>query len=227
MPRFRTLIFAAALLALASPHTPADAQSSSTTTQWRGSRSERMIDRAVRYYGYNPGRLTREQSRAIEQTWSELLGPGARRGALTPTQATAIVYMALVFPREEQAGGGYPDRPEYDDRPGYPGDSRPPYWGRECVQMQSQAYELGNLVSASETHTGLFVMDPEKGRARTLARQIQQNAIECRATAVADRAGEVLAALSAHLPERTDVARLVDRLKREIREASPDRGGRY
>jgi len=45
MPRFRTLVFAAALLALASPHTPADAQSSSTA-QWRGSRSERMIDRA-------------------------------------------------------------------------------------------------------------------------------------------------------------------------------------
>ncbi|HZG44382.1 MAG TPA: hypothetical protein VEY93_15635, partial [Longimicrobium sp.] len=84
MPRFRTLVFAAALLALASPHTPADAQSSSTA-QWRGSRSERMIDRAVRHYGYNPSRLTREQSRAIEQTWSELLGPGTRRGVLTPT----------------------------------------------------------------------------------------------------------------------------------------------
>lgn len=222
----RTLIFAAAaLLALAAPHS-ADAQSSSTA-QWRGSRSERMIDRAVRYYGYNPNRLTREQSRAIEQTWSELLGPGARRGALTPTQATAIVYMALVFPHEEQAGGGYPDRPDYDDRPGHPGGSRPPYWGRECVQMQSQAYELGNLVSASETQTGLFVMDPEKGRARTLARQIQQNAIECRATAVADRAGDVLTALSANLPARTDVARRVDALKQEIRDASPDRGGRY
>jgi len=183
MPRFRTLVFgAAALLALAGPHS-AGAQSS--TAEWRGSRSERMIDRAVRYYGYNPNRLTREQSRAIDQTWSELLGPGARRGTLTATQATAIVYMALVFPHEEQAGGGYPDRPDYDDRPGYPGGPRPPYWGRECVRMQPQAYELGNLVSASETQTGLFVMDPEKSRARTLARQIQQNAIECRATAVA------------------------------------------
>jgi hypothetical protein len=225
MPRFRTLIVtAAALLALAWPHTPAEAQSS--TTHWRGSRSERMIDRAVRYYGYNPNRLTREQSRAIEQTWSELLGPGAQRGVLTPTQATAIVYMALVHPYEEQAGGRYPDRPDYDDRPGYPGGSRPPYWGRECVQMQSQAYELGNLVSASETYTGLFVMEPEKGRARTLARQIQQNAIECRATAVADRAGEVLAALSDHLPERSVVARRVNALKQEIRDAGPDRGGR-
>ncbi|HEY0038431.1 MAG TPA: hypothetical protein VGB66_17155 [Longimicrobium sp.] len=226
MPRFRTLIFtAAALLALALPHS-ADAQSSSTA-QWRGSRSERMIDRAVRYYGYNPNRLTREQSRAIDLTWVDLLGPGARRGTLTPTQATAIVYMALVFPHEEQAGG-YPDRPDYDDdRPGYPGGPRPPYWGRECAQMQSQAYELGNLVSTSETHTGLFVMDPEKGRARTLARQIQQNAIECRASAVADRAGEVLTALSDHLPERTVVSRRVDALKREIRDASPDRGGRY
>ena len=223
MPRFRALICAAALLALASPPSPADAQSSAA--HWRGSRSERMIDRAVRYYGYTPDRLTREQSRAIEQTWSELLGPGPRRGPLTPAQATAIVYMALVFPYEEQSGGGYPDRPEYgDDRPG---GSRPPYWGRECVQMQSQAYELGNLVSASETHTGLFVMDPEKGRARALARQIQQNAIECRATAIADRAGDVLTALSANLPARTDVARRVDVLKQEIRDASPDRRGRY
>ncbi|HEY7767205.1 hypothetical protein [Longimicrobium sp.] len=223
MPRFRTLVFAAAaLLALASPQS-ADAQLSSTA-QWRGSRSERMIDRAVRYYGYNPNRLTREQSRAIEQTWSELLGPGPRRGTLTPTQATAIVYMALVFPHEEQAGGGYPDRPDYDDRPG---GAHPPYWGRECVQMQAQAYELGNLASASETHTGLFVMEPEKGRARTLARQIQQNAIECRATAVADRADDVLTALSDHLPERSVVSRRVDALKQEIRDASPDRGGRY
>jgi hypothetical protein len=225
------IVTAAALVALASAHAPADAQSSSGT-QWRGSRSERMIDRAVRYYGYSPNRLTREQSRAIDQTWTELLGPGARRTPLTPTQATAIVYMALVFPYEDEAGG-YPgrpdqgDRPGYDDRPGYPGGPRPPYWGRECVEMQSQAYELGNLVTASEHGAGLFVMEPEKSRARNLARQIQQKAVECRATAVADRAAEVFTALSANLPERTAVARRVDRLKQEIGDASPGRGGRY
>lgn len=223
MPSLRTLICtAAAVLALAaSLPAPADAQAS--TAHWRGTRSERLIDRAVRFYGFNPGRLTGEQTAAINRMWAELLGPGSRRAALTPNQATAIVYMALVFPDEEE-GGWYPDRPGYPGG-GYPDDGYPSPWGRECVQMQSQAYELGNLVSASEHDPGLFVMEPDRGRARALARQIQQRAVECRATTAADRAGDVLAALSAALPSRSEVARRVDVLKRAIRDAEPDRRG--
>lgn len=215
MPSFRSLFLtaAAALALAASVHAPADAQSS-TTAHWRGTRSERLIDRAVRHYGFNPQRLTADQVADIGEMWAELLGRGARRGSLTPNQATAIVYMALVFPYEED--GGYPD---------HPGGSHPPYWGRECVEMQSRAYELGNLV-AGEYGSDLFVTDPEKGRARTLARQIQQRAIECRATSVADRAGDVLSALNAALPSRSDVTRRVDVLKAAIRDAEPGGGRR-
>ncbi|HEX2209016.1 MAG TPA: hypothetical protein VHG93_15160 [Longimicrobium sp.] len=83
--------------------------------------------------------------------------------------------------------------------------------------MEPDAYRLGNLISAPQASTGLFVVDPEKARARTLARQIQQRAVECRASAVADRAADILTALSAPLPRRSDLEPRVNALKDAIR----------
>lgn len=231
MIRIRKVLALAALaLALASA---ADVQAQSSTqagvTRWRGSRSEQLINQAVRYYGFRPNRLTDEQVDAIQDTWYELFGSAGRR-TLSRAQATAIVYMALVHPHEED--GWYEDgrpgrnRPGggWDDRPGGGYDDPPPYRDEACMQMESDAYRLGNLISAPEVNTGLFVVDPEKGRARTLARQIQQRAVECRASAVADRAADVLTALSAPLPSRTDLETRVNALKEAIRQSG--RGGR-
>ena len=224
----KTLAFAALALAL-STAVEAQAQSSTLPSiqagmgRWRGSRNEQMINQAVRYYGFRPNRLTNAQVDAIQETWYELFGPGARR-ALSRTQATAIVYMALVHPREEDGmyEDGRPGRPGGGwNRPGGGYDDPPPYRGEACVQMEADAYRLENLVVSGNS---IFLADADRGRARTLARQIQQNAVECRASAVADRVSDVLAALATQLPTRSDVQARVNALKEAIRHSG--RGGR-
>jgi hypothetical protein len=225
-------IFAFAALALAlSAAADARAQSSvqAGVAHWNGSRNEQLINQAVRHYGFRPNRLTRHQIQAIQEAWHELLGTGSGRRPLSRAQATAIVYMALVHPYEEddwydegRPGGGWHGGGR-DDRPGGGYDDGPYRPGEACVQMESDAYRLENVVISSGGNGGLFVVDPEKGRARTLARQIQQRAVECRASGVADRASDVLNALAAPLPSRSDVQTRVNALKQAIQQANRGR----
>lgn len=222
MSSIRT-VFSAAFLALTLAAASAEsvqAQGQATAAAWRGNRNEQLIDQAVRRFGYRPNRLTQRQVDAIHRAWDELLGPGSsrRRVHLNRTQATAIVYMALVH-REQD--GAYDLPRDRDDRDGW--RDRPAYWTAECDQLQADAYRLGNLVAAPESNAGLFVQEPERGRARALARQIQERAVECRATEAADRAGEVLRLLADQLPEREAVSRRVDALKQAIQRAEPGR----
>jgi hypothetical protein len=223
MIRIRRIIALAALALALAAAADAHAQSSvqAGMSRWRGSHNEQLINQAVRHYGFRPNRLTDRQVDAIQETWYELFGATTTRRPLSRAQATAIVYMALVHPNEGDGfyedgrpgrgrpGGGWNDRPGDDDAPPYRGDEA-------CVRMESDAYRLGNLVSAPEVNTGLFIADPEKGQARTLARQIQQRAVECRASTVADRAADILASLSAPLPRRSDVETRVNALKQAI-----------
>jgi hypothetical protein len=229
MIRIRNVLALAALaLALTAADAPAQSSVQSSTSRWNGSRNEQLINQAVRHYGFRPNRLTQRQLNSIQDTWFELFGAGSGRRALSRAQATAIVYMALVHPYEAEGqyedgrpgrgrpGSGWNDRPGdgWNGRPGYDDDA-PPYRDNDdsCTRMESDAYRLGNLISAPEVNTGLFVVDPEKGQARTLARQIQQRAVECRASTVADRAADVLTALSAPLPSRSELETRVNALK--------------
>jgi hypothetical protein len=227
MLTIRKVLYAAGLaLALAAAsHTSADAQASAA--RWRGTGNEQLIEQAVRRYGYRPNRLTDAQLHAINRAWADIMGPGTRRVSLNRAQATAIVYLALVEPTEDAYAGRDRDRDDYD-RPGYGGGygGRPGSWSAECDAMESDAYRLGNLVSAPRNGGGLFVDEPERGRARVLARQIQERAVQCRATAAADRAGEVLAALSDGLPRRGAVENRVNALKLAIQQSAPSRRGR-
>jgi hypothetical protein len=217
----RSILAVGLALALAAVSHPAAAQAG--VARWRGSGNEQMIDQAVRRFGYQPDRLTPAQLRAIDQAWTELLGQTTRRASLNRAQATAIVYLALV-----DGNDGPRDRPDgYDGRPGGSeggyGGGRPGGWGAECEQLQADAYRLGALITAPGGRNSLFVAEPERGQARALARQIQEQAVQCRAIAAADRAGEVMTALSDNFPERTDVSRRVDALKRAIQDAAPGR----
>ncbi len=225
MLTIRKVLYAAGLaLALAAAsHTSADAQASAA--RWRGTGNEQLIEQAVRRYGYRPNRLSDAQVHAINRAWVELLGSSTRRVALNRAQATAIVYLALVEPTEDAYAGRDRDRDDYD-RPGGGYTGRPGAWGAECDAMEADAYRLGTLVSAPRNNSGLFVDEPERGRARALARQIQERAVQCRATVAADRAGEVLAALSDRLPRRGAVENRVNALKLALREAAPSRRGR-
>jgi hypothetical protein len=226
MLSIRKSLFAAGLaLALSAlSHLPADAQAS--IARWRGGGNEPLIEQAVRRYGFRPNRLTDAQVRAINDAWTELLGPTTRRAQLNRTQATAIVYMALVQPYEDERTGGVYDAPRDDDRYDRPGGGYQGGrgWSAECDAMEADAYRLGTLVSAPERgNASLFVQEPDKGRARALARRIQEQAVQCRAYAAADRAGDVLTLLSENLPDRADVSRQVDALKRALQDAAPGR----
>lgn len=240
MSIFRT-IFSAAALALALAAASADSASAQASVQgqagiaaWRGSRNEQLIDNAVRRYGYRPNRLSHRQVAAIHRAWDELLGPGAsrRRTGLNRTQATAIVYMALVQPYEDERGYDRPRDRDDDDRYGRDGRrddrdgryERPTYWSAQCDELQADAYRLGSLISAPGGNVGLFVAEPERARARALAQQIQQRAVQCRATGAANHAAEVLELLSAALPDRNAIRLQVDALKHELQQAQPGRG---
>jgi hypothetical protein len=217
MRSLRTLLVVLALSAAASA--PLAAQDYGAAATLRGappSRSAERIDEALRDFGFRPARLSAAEVRAINDSWRELLGPAGRGASLTARQATAIVYMALVHDRR---GGRDDYRPAPDDRPGP--------WTEACSRMEGDAYRLGLLITAPENDFGLFVQEPERSRARDLARRIQEQAIDCRAPRVADRAGEILTALSSNLPGRSDVARRVDALKREIEAAMPLRSRRW
>lgn len=218
----KILACAAMSLAFAAAPDGAVAQSSaqSAAAQWRGGRGEQAIDQAVRYYGFRPNRLTRAQAEAVQRAWTELFGRDRTR-PLSRAQATAIVYLALVHPHEED--GGY-DEGRYgrgrDGRGGW--DDAPPRRDTEaCVRMEADAYRLENVVIGSGS--GLFLTDPDKVRARALALQIQQHAVECRAASVADRAGDVLRVLSDSLPSKSELERRVDALKQAIRQSTPVR----
>ncbi|HEX2076374.1 MAG TPA: hypothetical protein VHG08_01660 [Longimicrobium sp.] len=228
MIRFpKVLCLAALALAFsAAPHAQAAAQSSaaqSSIAHWRGGRSEQAIDQAVRYYGFRPHRLTRDQIHAIQRAWTELLGRDAWTRPLSRAQATAIVYMALVHPYEED--GWYDEGRHGRGRGGRPGGGygdAPPYRGAEaCVQMEADAYRLENVIISAGS--GLFVTGPDRDRARTLARQVQQHAVECRAPSVADRAGDILRVLADALPSRSDLQTRVNLLKQAIRQSTPGR----
>lgn len=221
MPSLRSALVLALLLLGAAPGASHAQSSYGGGRVERASRLDSQLESALRYYGYDPYRLTRGQSYSLDRARAELLGQGTDRRALSRTQATAIVYMALVFPREEgrygRHGGGYGD---YEGRGGYGqpngGFGREPRPGR-CQEVEAQAYELGNVVSASARDGGLFVSDPEKGQARSLARRIQQGAVQCGRTDAADVADEIIEELSRPLPERSGIARQVAELKRALR----------
>jgi hypothetical protein len=226
MPKLRSSLVLA-LLVLGAPAV-SHAQSSSQSARVQAPRRvDAQMDAALRYYGIDPSRLTREQSYALDRMRAELAGDGGDRRGLTRTQATAIVYMALVFPREgRDSRGGYGD--DYGDtRGGYGqtngGRGREPRAGR-CTEVEQQAYELGSVVSGSARNAGLFVSDPEKIRARALARTIQQGALQCGNRDAADAAGEIIDELAENLPERAEIAGRVADLKSALR-GEPYRNG--
>lgn len=223
MPNLRSsLVLALLVLGGAPAASHAQSSSSGSVRVQAPGRVDSQMEAALRYYGIDPHRLTREQSYALDRMRAELAG-GDRR-ALTRTQATAIVYMALVFPRE--AGDGYGDgygggRGGYGQENG--GWGRDPRPGR-CTEVEQQAYELGNVVSGSGRNTGLFVSDAEKVRARSLARTIQQGALQCGNRDAADVAGEIMRELADNLPERSEIGQRVAELKGALR-GEPYRDG--
>lgn len=166
------------------------------SAQAPAARDEPVLERALRHYRFDPDALDADAHAALART-REALIPDPDGHPLNRTQAMAIVYMALVFPVEQE-----------EPRPGE---------RRRCRGLAAQVYALGNLVEP-RTGAGLFVTEPdEQRRIRHAASRIQQEALRCASFPLADRAGEVLSELGRNLPTRSTLGETVVAMKAIVR----------
>lgn len=214
-----------ALLALAlAMHGGSEAQA-----QYAG-RNRVLIDEAARELGVRPSRLTTRQVSALEAAFPRLFPTeNPRRYTLNRSQATALVYLALVHPRGTR-GPGWDDRDRdrYDEwdrdrgRDGgwddeRPGGSRSALTRRECQEITTRAYEAANVIDAEGS--SLFLDSGEKEQVRTLLREVQRIAASRGETAVADRAGAIIAGANQSLPSKRDLRPRAQALKSAVNQA--------
>lgn len=201
--------------------------------------SQPAIDRALREFGFNPASLRADQQRAIHSTWALLFPETNRwRQTLNSSQATALVYMALVHGRERRGGWGQRDRDRWDDRDDDRGrdDDRDDDWnddrgqtgGRrgQCVDVNRRVYDVENALNAGNNNR-VFVDEEQKRAIREAARDVQRLAIDRGWRRVADSASAVIASVAEHLPDRDVVEERVEALKRAADESCGRRDGGF
>jgi len=243
-----TARLAAAILALSlAGVAAAPAQSPVPNTQRSGVRAPNppAVDRALREFGFDPYRLGADQQRALDSAWGLLFPQMNRyRGTLNSSQATALVYVALVHGRERDRRGGY-GRGGYGDdygRGGYDrnddnrGDNRDDNYdrggnadrngrgGAQCVDLTRTVYDAQNALAAN--NRSRFVGEGQKRTIREAAREVQRVAIERGLRRVADRAGDVIASVDENMPEREDVLGRIQALRDAVDESCGQGGER-
>jgi len=190
--------------------------------------NSRLMDEVMREFGINPLRLRPRQIERIDETRRILfpsLSPRIHR--LNRTQAIAVIYTALVYPRG--TGGGRGGRDGWDDGYGYDDDrgpDRPPYdrpgrGNRQCAELDQGIYELLNTVGGEGQM--IFLDDEEKERIRSTATRVQRAATDRGFRQVADRAADVIVSMRAFSPSRSVAAERVADLKAAADQAC-DRG---
>lgn len=188
----------------------------------------RLMNEIMREYGIDPERLGPAQAARIDEVRYRLF-PDAepRRQRLSRTQALAVVYVALVYPRERRGGGGGGwndgvdrDR-DWDRDRDRDWDRDRPRGNRQCAEVDRGVYELLNITGVQDPM--LFLNDEEKVRVRTAAVAVQRAAIDGGLRQVADRAAEVIALSREMMPDRDAAADRVAALKSAADQAC-DRG---
>jgi hypothetical protein len=222
--RFVRLAAAAASLSLVGAAAAQSANRYPPRVQFRVPQPQ--IDRALAEFGFDANRLRPEQQRALQSAWRDLL-PDADPGryALNSAQATAIVYLALVHGRDRRGGWGGDPRDGwnggygrgdgygggYDGGNGSYGRGEGYGTGASCAALSRRVLDAEN--ATDEQDRTLFLDDEHKAAVRTAAREAQRMAVERGWRDVADRASDVVSAVSEPLPERTAVAARVGALQ--------------
>jgi len=224
------LSLAGAGTAQAQPGTPP-----ATRIAARGT-SQPALDRALREFGYNPGALRRDQQRALDDAWVRLFPEANRyRYTLNPTQATALVYVALEHDRDPRGGGGRGDgygrgngdgRGGWDDRNGNGGrdDDRNGRGGSQCVEINQRLYDGENALSTGTRWS--YVSAAENAPAREALRNVQRLAVERGWRRVADLSSEAMLSLNANFPVRADVLQRIQAIKTAVDESCGQGDGR-
>lgn len=227
----------AALLVLAAA--PAKAQPQQTRLPADDTRSygaaasahdARLLGEALRDFGYSSDRLSIAQRERLDDARARLFPDAPSRQRLNRTQAIAVVYTALVYPRGTGGGGGrggWNDdggRGGWDDRDrgDWDRDRDRPRASSRCTEIDEGVYALLNTV-AGDGMSG-FVDDQEKASLRTKAAEVQRAAIARNYRQVADRAADVIASLAEFMPQRHIVIEQVRALKDATDQACGDRG---
>jgi hypothetical protein len=208
---------------LAQPETQAPAQTRQNRIPVEDMRSygatatvhnARLLGEVLRDFGYDADRLSAGQQERLDDARYRLFPDQSPRQRLNRTQAIAVVYTALVYPRGTGGRGGWDD-----DR----GRDRPDDAGR-CVAIDEGVYELLNLVSGDGNFGS--VDDEEKVKIHAVATRVQGAAIARNYRQVADRAVSVMASVSEWSPRRTVVRAHVNALKTAVDQACGDDGRR-
>lgn len=183
--------------------------------------NQRLMADVLRDFGYTSERLTARQRERLDDARYRLFPDQSPRQRLNRTQAIAVVYTALVYPRGTGGRGGQGDgRGGWDDGRGGWDDDRGrdrdwdrdrPRSGSRCTEIDEGVYALLNMVGG-DGMSG-FVNDQEKVAIRNKAAEVQRAAIARNHREVADRAADVIASLSEFMPQRHIVTEQVQGLK--------------
>jgi hypothetical protein len=158
-------------------------------------RRQPALEEALRAHGYRPTRLSRAEERALANTLIELFpGFDVRRERLNPTQAAALVYMALVYEGRNVGTG----------------------WGSQraaCETVSSRLGDAETAFAAPGRGQPRFLASSEQQRLRSVARDLSQHAEDCGERRLSEAADDLVRLTASQRVEREVAARQVARLR--------------
>jgi hypothetical protein len=162
-------------------------------------RRQPMVEQALRGHGYNPNRISQAQERALAETYRELFPErDPRWDRLNRTQATALVYMALVHPGRSGSSGRQPQR-------------------SACETVATRVWELEDGFAPAGRGQARHLNRTEQEWLLAQAREVQRSAHLCGDRRLEDAAHELTTLLSEQRPDRERVTRQVSRMKSLVR----------
>ncbi len=164
-------------------------------------RMSRELEDALREHGFRSDRLSTAQTRALDATFRQLFPEqDARRYRLNRTQASALVYMALVQPRDSRYGST-------------PGRS-------VCDDLGSLVRRMNDDFLRDNRNRSRYLDQRERDVLLRDARDVEQAARRCDHRSAEDEARTLVRIASQRTVEREQAIRQIQRLQGIVRTAS-------
>jgi hypothetical protein len=174
----------------------ADAMQSRNLDAWSNALLRQpSVQDAMRSYRFNPDRLNRTQERTLAETFTALFPDrDPRRHHLNQTQATALVYMALVHPTHGDVARRQPRR-------------------ASCETAVRRVYQLDELFAAPGRGQPRDLRRDEQQRVHAEAREIERLARSCGEDRLEDEAARLVSLTAERQVAREQVTRQVHRMQ--------------
>jgi hypothetical protein len=162
-------------------------------------RRQPLVEQALRGHGFNPARLSTAQERALGETYQELFQDrDPRWERLNRTQATALVYMALVHSGRNRSVTRLPQR-------------------TACETVANRIWDLELAFAPPGRGQSRHLSRDEQQLLLAEAREIQRGSAVCGDRRLDEAAHELVELVSSRQPERERVTRQVNRMKSLVR----------